>query len=225
MKQFTNKIICGDAMKVVKRLPKNSVHMILTDPPYGDNIAYGKRNRTIANNRHPLLGLWVLYDCYDALKKNATAYFFLNMDHLPLIKFFIKEYTKYKIKELIIWDKMRIGMGNGFRKQYEAILVLQKGRPKYRNKGLSNIMREKRLNNTDRHVHEKPIPLLKRLIEHSSDSDHIVLDPFVGSGSTAVTCKELGRQFIGIEMEKKYVEIAKKRLQLTSKKCHSGSHK
>ena len=62
------------------------------------------------------------------------------------------------------------------------------------------------------HPTQKPILLIKRLVEMLSLKDMIVLDPFIGSGTTAVACKETGRDYIGIEKDKKYVEIARKRI-------------
>ncbi len=63
------------------------------------------------------------------------------------------------------------------------------------------------------HVTPKPLDLIKSIIKHSSNKESVVLDCFMGSGTTAVACKELGRNFIGIEKEQKYVDIANKRLE------------
>jgi DNA modification methylase len=62
------------------------------------------------------------------------------------------------------------------------------------------------------HPTEKPIGVIKKMIRNSSLKDDLILDPFLGSGTTAVACKELGRRFIGIEIEPKYCEIARQRL-------------
>ena len=62
---------------------------------------------------------------------------------------------------------------------------------------------------------QKPTKLLKRIIEASSNRNDIVLDPFLGSGTTAVACKELGRRFIGIEINSEYCKVAEERLKLT----------
>ncbi len=71
-------------------------------------------------------------------------------------------------------------------------------------------------NNTDRegtHQTEKPISLMKELIELFTNKDDIILDPFMGSGTTGVACVKLGRKFIGIEIDERYYEIAKRRIQ------------
>jgi DNA modification methylase len=65
------------------------------------------------------------------------------------------------------------------------------------------------------HPTEKPVKLLKHLVEVNSNKGDVVLDCFMGSGTTAVACKELNRNFIGIEIEKKYFDIVKRRIDQT----------
>jgi DNA modification methylase len=65
------------------------------------------------------------------------------------------------------------------------------------------------------HPSQKPIKLIRGLVEQYSKKGHTILDPFMGSGTTGVACKELGRNFIGIEIEPKYFEIAKRRIENT----------
>lgn len=64
-----------------------------------------------------------------------------------------------------------------------------------------------------KHPTQKPIELLKRIIASSSDKNYVVLDPFCGSGTTGVVCKMLSREFIGIDCEKEYLSLSKKRLK------------
>ena len=149
------------------------------------------------------------------LKKNSNAYFFLDIKHLPIIRQFVEQYTRYDLKDWIVWDKVNMGMGYGFRKQHELILVLEKGKPKYRNMGLPNLLNEKRVI-SKQHVHQKPVRLVKQLIEQSSDVGDIVLDPFAGSGTTCLAAEQLGRNWIGIELEAAYAEIARTRLKQLS---------
>jgi DNA modification methylase len=69
----------------------------------------------------------------------------------------------------------------------------------------------------DEHPTQKPVELMKRLIKIHSKSNDLILDPFLGGGTTAVACKQLGRRFIGIEIREKYCEIARKKLEYTEK--------
>lgn len=210
-----NQIICGNALHILKQLPDKSIDLVVTDPPYGDNIAYGIHNRTIAGNEHPLVALAVMAECYRVLKTNACAYMFCGSKHLGFLRSFFQNYTKYVIRDVVIWDKMLRGRGYGFRRQYECILVLEKGKPRYRHSGLSNVLRFQRAR-AIRHPHEKPVELIETLIQQSSDERDVVLDPFVGSGTTAVAAQRLNRHYVGIECDSSYYEIAKTRLQQVS---------
>jgi site-specific DNA-methyltransferase (adenine-specific) len=212
IKPFINRVTCGDAVQIVKQLPSNSVDLVITDPPYGDNCGYGMYNRKIVGNEHPLLGLLVMAESYRVLKKHSTAYMFFGMKHLGFIQSFFTSYTSYKIREIVVWDKVAMGLGYAFRKQHEGILVLEKGKPQYRNHSMLNVISIRKVP-TPHHPHTKPVALIKELILHSSDKGDIVLDPFVGSGSTVIAAKELRRQYIGIEVDKRYWMMAQQRLQ------------
>lgn len=105
-------------------------------------------------------------------------------------------------------------MGYGFRNQHELCLVLEKGNVEYKLNNFSNVVKMQHVqHDKNTHPHEKGIDLIKKIILHSSSENDIVLDPFLGSGTTAVACKQLGRNFIGIELSEKYCEIARKRLE------------
>lgn len=218
---FLDRVHCGDALEILKTIPDRSVDLIVTDPPYGDNVGYGINNIRIAGNEHPLLALTVMSRAYRVLKKNTTAYMFCGMRHLSFIRQFFTSYTSYRIKETIIWNKVSMGLGEGFRKQYELVLVLEKGKPEYRNPQMLNLLSVPRVSHTGStgedaiivHPHEKPIALIEQLILHSSDAGDIVLDPFLGSGTTAVAAKRLDRRFIGVELNAQYFQMAKERLQ------------
>jgi len=201
-----NKIIHGDCIEVMKGMPVRSVDLIVTDPPYGDNVAYGFNNKTIKNNENPLINCSALVEMYRVLKLNSSLYLFTNWKHYPFLTEFISRYTKFKIRHLVVWKKHNFGLGWAFRHQYELILVLEKGKPKYNLKNFSDVQTASHINhNKLNHPHEKPLDLLKKMIEHSSAKGDVVLDPFAGSGSTCKACEELGRKWIGIELDDKWV--------------------
>lgn len=207
-----NQIICGDALRVIKSLPDKSIDLVVTDPPYGDNVGYGPKNIRIVGNENPLMALQVMTEAYRLLKKNSAVYMFCGMRHLWFLRLFFTHYTRYHIREVIIWDKVLIGVGAAFRKQYECILVLEKGRPKYRSRRLLNVLRHPRVRD-NAHPHAKPVALIKTLITHSSDELEVVLDPFLGIGTTALAARQLNRNFIGVELEPSYCTVAEERLQ------------
>lgn len=108
-------------------------------------------------------------------------------------------------------------MGYGFRNQYELCLVLEKGEVKYNRADVSNVLNMQHIHHDkDSHPHEKGLELLKLLIDHSSKENDIILDCFAGSGSTLVACKEMKRNYIGIELDPKWITIIKNRLKQES---------
>jgi site-specific DNA-methyltransferase (adenine-specific) len=211
---FYNRIICGDSLRVLKDLPDRSVDLIITDPPYGDNIGYGRRNIRIQGNEHPLLALMVMSASYRVLKRNSNAYMFCGSKHIGFLRAFFMSYTRFKIRDVVIWDKAIRGRGYGFRRQYECILVLEKGKPRYRNPGLPNLIRAARVGTLE-HPHTKPLELIKTLLRQSSDEGDVILDPFLGSGTTVIAAHHLNRHYIGIEIDPRYYELAKARLKRT----------
>jgi len=209
-----NNIIKGDCIKLMRKIRSNSVDLIITDPPYGDNIAYGHLNKTIKNNKNPLVNCLALVECYRILKKNSTLYNFTNWKHYPFLTEFIQRYTKFKIKHVVVWRKRNFGMGYSFRHQYELILVLEKGEPKYTFKNFSDVQdAEHILHNKKTHPHQKPLDLLTKMIKHSSKEGDLVFDPFCGSGSTCLAAHLSKRKWIGIEQDSKYVKMAIQRIK------------
>lgn len=96
---------------------------------------------------------------------------------------------------------------------YELVLMLRKGKArKINHMGTKNILKIPNIKGNKLHPTEKPVELMKILIENSSNENAIILDPFFGSGSTAVACIESNRKFVGCEIDKKYYEIAKNRI-------------
>ena len=201
-----NKIIQGDCIEIMKTFPSNSIDLIVTDPPYGDNVAYGFNNKTIKNNENPLINCSALVEMYRVLKRNSSLYIFTNWKHYPFLTEFIIRYTKFKIRHLVVWQKHNFGLGWAFRHQYEFILVLEKGKPKYNLTNFSDVQTAQHINHNKRtHPHEKPQDLLRKMIEHSSKEGDLVLDPFAGSGSTCKACEELNRKWIGIELDERWI--------------------
>lgn len=105
-------------------------------------------------------------------------------------------------------------MGSDFRTAHERILVLEKGKPGYRRKDYADVQRYAMPQHTaDTHPHEKPLPLLRGMLAHSTNPGDTVLDPFMGSGSTGVACALMGRKFIGIELDTTYFDMACRRIE------------
>lgn len=212
----------GDCRDVVGDLYCNSVDLIVTDPPYGQKWNSGWREEkfnNIVGDDGSLDVVLTLADIIMMLKQNRHLYVFgkFNLSQLPITS----------VVELI-WDKMMTGPGNlslPWGTAHETILFgVYRPSKANRESGQGNltarlrqgsVLRVPRLNSraVNQHPTEKPVKLLRQLIESSSCMDETVFDPFVGVGSTLVAAALEGRKSVGIEIEEQYCEIAANRLR------------
>ena len=119
---------------------------------------------------------------------------------------------------MVVWDKGPMGMGWHYRRSYETVLVGEKPGAACRwfdeSKRIENIIRpgahgvKKIIPDMTQHPTEKPIELAKHFIKLHTRSGDLVLDPFLGSGSTALACLETNRRFIGIDLDLEHVQMA-----------------
>ena len=149
------------------------------------------------------------------LKENSAMYVFTSWKTID----FFRECAirnNFTIKNEIIWVKNNWTAGDlkaQFGQQYETIMLLNKGRSLFNGKRYSDVWNFKRVSGKEQvHQNQKPVDLIERCIESHSNKGDLVLDPFMGSGSTGVACKNLNRNFIGVELDEKYFEIAKERI-------------
>lgn len=205
-------LIEGDCITELKKLPSHSVDLICTDPPYGNDQTYGLDKRTIVGDEHPLIGLLALAESYRVLRRNRCCFFFLDARHLSFVDMFVRRYTEYRVRAYCVWDKKHMGLGFGIRPRHEMILALEKGKPLYASGGFANVIDCARPTTRQPHPHQKPVDLMAALIAHATAPGDVVLDPFMGSGSTGVAATQLGRGFIGIECERRYIELARERI-------------
>ena len=104
-------------------------------------------------------------------------------------------------------------MGNNYRPNYELILLCCKTNVKTHSNNKSNILTYRRISPTKLlHSCEKPIALIKDLIEELSEPGDVIFDPFIGSGTTAVAAIETNRHYLGYELDPEYFEIAQERI-------------
>ena len=215
---------CGDCLKIMKTLPDESFDLLLTDPPYkirtaavrvidGDTTDRLKKRWVKSNpdlirtgkfvNNIPKFKDW-LPDCYRLLKPGTHAYIFTSGEHIEEIGREAKK-AGFKYQNLLMWVKNNKTPNNWYMKQAEFILMLRKGPAKpVNNRGISTVLNFKNVTNKI-HPTQKPIKLLKLLIEQSTNPGDIVFDPFAGSFSTMKAAQECGRNSYSIEMEEKYV--------------------
>jgi site-specific DNA-methyltransferase (adenine-specific) len=209
----------GDCREV--RLTPGSVDLLLADPPYGVNWQSGLRQQAfdlIANDGGTFPLLDVLGGLLPALKRGRHLYVFGLEDFgtLPVAA-----------STELIWDKEMTGPGDlalPWGPGHERILLgCYKISKANRDDGYGrlaarlrrhSVIRCPRINAAavTRHPTEKPVPLLRELIESSSSMGELVFDPYAGSGSTLVAAKLEGRRAIGIELDERYCAVAAERL-------------
>lgn len=194
-------LIHGDCLEVMKKIPDNSIDLVLTDPPYGVGYTYNSYNDTKEELKRLINGF--MPEVLRVAKRVAITCGNGNQHLYPA-----PDWT-------LAWV---ITAGAGQNKWgftcWQPILVY--GKDPYRANRMGarpDIICSNERSEKNGHACPKPIgmwtDLLKRLSVKETDT---VLDPFMGSGTTGVACKNLCRNFIGIELDKDYFEIAKKRI-------------
>lgn len=206
-------IIHGDCREVLPLL--EPVDLVLTDPPYGINTksdGNGKLSPWADLCNASLFYETIWRELKRLLRDEGCLWSFLNWRSLVTFQKMSCD-LQWPIESLLVWDKCWIGPGGtrGLRPSYEMVALFCGSVFSIENRGVYDIQRFKWSGAKEFHPAEKPIDLLKWLLG-LSDGD-TVLDPFLGSGTTLVACKLLGRRGIGIELEERYCEIAANRLR------------
>lgn len=222
------KLYNGDAIAKLKKMPPSSVDLIVTDPPY-PVTKKGCAGNSGGMMRTDLCKQGKIFthndvdpadyasEFYRILKDGTHCYVMCN--HINLIKM-LNTFTEvgFHFTKSLIWDKGNKIMGRFYMSQFEYILFFRKGKAKQINNcGTSDILSipNKKTKENGKNVHdtEKPVDLMRVLIKNSSSVGDIVLDPFMGIGSTGEAAVSLCRDFIGIEIDEKYYSYAKARIQ------------
>ena len=209
----------GDCLQLMKDVPCGSVDMILTDPPYG--IRYRSNMRVKTDRFDPLENddndtrLLAYSEFARILKSDSVAIVFASWKNVTVD---IQELQKYfDIKNIIVWFKGGGGIGDlkhTLSTDYELAIVCHKGKCRLRGKREGSVWSCRKVNPSKMlHPTQKPVDLLTHMIEKYTDRNAVVFDPFMGSGSTCVAVANTGRHYIGFELDEKYFEIARKRLQ------------
>ncbi len=225
------KLYHGDCLEIMKDIPDGSIDLVLTDPPYLINYKTNRRKdkthsfcNTIINDNNEQLIIDFIYESYRVLKDNTAFYCFCSPDTVEFFKYSIQQ-AGFKIKNIIVWVKNNWTAGDlkaQYGKQYELIIYANKGRRELNGKRISDVWYfDKVAGKKQLHQNQKPLELIQQIIEKSSKENDLVLDPFIGSGTTAVACINTGRNFIGIELDETYFNIAKKRIEDAEKSLNN----
>lgn len=192
-----NKIYCMNALEGFKQIDDSSIDMILTDPPYPRefNHLYGE----LAKNAKRIL------------KDGSYLFAYAGGDNLNII---IEDMSKHLDWFWMFGIKHNGGNPRVWSKKimvgFKPVLVFTKGKPK-KVEWMCNLHSSE---SSDKRFHEwgQDVGFSIKTIEILTQEQDVILDPFIGGGTTAMACKQTNRNFIGFEIDQKHVDIANKRL-------------
>ena len=252
VKNLKNKIINGDSLKELKKIPDETFDLIFADPPYNlqlkKELSRPDRSKVDAvDDKWDQFESFKSYDeftfrwlkeCKRILKKNGTIWVIGSYHNIFRVGTAIQNMGFWILND-VIWNKnnpMPNFRGTRFTNAHETLIWASKSEGSkytfnYQSlKCLNDDLQmrstwnlpicngKERLKNNGKKVHstQKPESLMHRIILASSNKNEFILDPFLGSGTTAVVSKKLGRNYFGIEKEKYYFDATKKRLENTN---------
>lgn len=233
----------NDAFEVMAAIPK--VDLIVSDPPYKltsggkSGLMRGVFDPENYNNDGGIVPCdidWAdfMLPCFSALRDPGHAYFMANNRNVQSMLNAAEE-AGFHFHNLLVWDKISATANRWYMKNLEFIGFFSKG-----NAFMINDCSQKQLircqqidesgefaepddkGRKNPHPTEKPVALMQTYIENSTKPGEVVLDPFMGSGSTAVAAIRSGRAFIGVEKEKKFFDMAVRRVEAEFKKSQGG---
>lgn len=222
-KDFINKIIQGDCLEIMKSIPDQSIDLVLTDPPYKLSQEYGTAIES--DNLIAVASiLKVLPEIGRVLKDGRFAVIFYDNRILPLLFEGLKGSGLVYKRQIFLYRRWGNAHKNfAWMSCTDPVILLVKGsgkpffpsiKPKYKHDCYIKAHPEKE---STGHPAQKPREITDDIIKGLSNINDIILDPFLGSGTTIIAAQELGRRWIGIEISEKYCEISRKRLQYTEK--------
>ena len=218
-----NKIYNEDCLIGMKNIPDKTIDLVVTDPPYllttlcGGGILHRREYIKELDGIKDGFSTEVLDELCRVMKKINIYLFCSQRQILPLLKYFVE--GKGCNWNLLSWHKQNPvpACGNRYLPDTEYILFFREQGVKI--KGTLDSKKTYFMSNVNKedkkkfgHPTCKPIFILQNLILNSSESGGVILGPFMGSGSTAVACMNMKRNFIGFEINKEYFDVSQKRI-------------
>lgn len=231
---ITDIIRQGDCLELMKEIPDGSIDLIVTDPPYeivagGAGGAFGADKRSYHNQYASLDNVKkagikcsgfdiAVLDEFCRIMKKVNIYIWCSKLQIRKLLEYFEERGCYT--DILTWHKTNPvpTCNNTYLSDTEyLIFARQKGVRVYGTYSTKRKFYVTPTNKADKdkygHPTIKPLDILQNIIINSSNVDEIVFDPFMGSGSTCVACVNTKRRYIGFELDEKYFDIAKKRIE------------
>ncbi len=244
MTKFENKIVNGDSLKILKKIPDKTFNLIFADPPY--NLQIGEKLKRPDDSKvNGVDDKWDqfesfkhyddfckdwLKECKRILKDNGSIWVIGSYHNIFRLGYHLQNLNYWLLND-VIWRKnnpMPNFRGTRFTNAHETLIWASKNKKSkytfnYQSlKCLNDDLQmrsdwtfpicggKERLKKNGKKVHstQKPEALLHRIILATTNKDDVILDPFLGTGTTAAVAKKLGRKYFGIEKDKKYFKAA-----------------
>lgn len=223
-------VVQEDCINFLKSLPESSVDIIVTDPAYSgmnQRLKFGN-GRIVGEYQKEGNGKWFkefhdtednyqsfLSECKRVMKENSSIYIMFDSYSLLSLGSLVRNY--FNVKNIIVWDKINIGMGNNFRRRHEFIIYATKGKMKLRSRAIPDVWQIKRVLR-GKYPTQKPVELFENMLKASAKSNSVICDPFVGSGSSAIATVRRGCFFIGCDVSPNACRITRERIEFYLKK-------
>lgn len=215
----------ADCLDFLRSLEPRSVDIIVTDPAYSgmnNKMNFG-RGRIVGDYQRsdnekwfpefkddPATFLQLLEQCSRVLRDNRHIYIMSDSFSLLSLGHLVREV--FNVKNILVWDKMNIGMGHYFRRRHEFILFATKGDRKLNSRNIPDVWRVKRIVKSG-YPTQKPIELFDYMMQASAEPGFLICDPFVGSGSSAIAALRNNCRFIGSDISVRACRIAESRVK------------
>ncbi|KIC51448.1 DNA methyltransferase [Tateyamaria sp. ANG-S1] len=202
-------IINGEALETLKGIEAGTIDLVVTDPPYLCNYQ-DRDGRKVRNDDNAAGVLGVFSELFRVLQQDSYAVVFCGW---TAIDQFSKAWADagFKVGGHLVWGKDYVSNTKHVQYRHESAWLLTKGNPQRQGKALPDLL-DWTYSGNRHHPTQKAVEVIAPLIRSFSKPGDVVLDPFLGSGTTAVAAALSGRVAIGVELEAKYCELAKNRV-------------
>ena len=218
-----NKIYNEDCIEGMKHIPSETIDLVIADPQYTmtkrgkscrPNWMPNNMGSNVFEGEIPDVKVW-MSECFRVMKDGTHLYTFCNTNDIQKYLNIAKE-VGFRLHNIITMIKDTCMPNRWYLKHCELILFFRKGKAKpINNKGSKDYIfcKMPTLRNGKVHITQKPLDVITKLLINSSNIGETVLDPFIGSGTTAIAALSNKRNFIGFELSKEYFDIANNRIQ------------
>lgn len=220
------RIVQQDCLRFLESLPAESVDVIVTDPAYSGmnrHLRFGT-GRIVGRYQSPENERWFqeLHDdpdtylvflgqCHRILRAGGHLYIMFDSYSLLSLGQLVRGW--FDVKNVVVWDKLQLGMGHYFRRRHELIVFATKGHRRLSRRDIPDVWRFRRIQ-PPCYPTQKPVELFEAMLCGSVSAGAIVCDPFVGSGSSAIAALKRGCTFLGCDIAASAVDFATRRVSL-----------